>query len=134
MRAVEGSSDEVNDWVLVRCICAAVLLQSVPDLIENSLCNVNKIKRLKSFTNAAPHIFRMEKNRFGSCVGAHPSHWHCEKPSKIESQAIRSIRKMLSAALVNDLSLLILFTLHREFSIKSGTDCSFLPFCSKELD
>ena len=30
---------------------------------------------------------------------------------------------MCGAALVNTLSLLILFTLHREFSIKSGNDC-----------
>ena len=33
------------------------------------------------------------------------------------------IRTMCGAASVNSLSLVILFTLHREFSIKSGTDC-----------
>ena len=31
------------------------LVQAVPDLIENSLCNVNKVKRLKLFTDAVPH-------------------------------------------------------------------------------
>ena len=99
------------------------MLQSMPDLIENSLCNVNKIKRLRLFTDAAPHVLSSKKNRLESNSDVHLSHQHCEKPSNIESQAIRSIRKMLGAALVNNLSLLILLTLHREFLIKPGIDC-----------
>ena len=42
----------------------------------------------------------------------------------VGSEEILFVQKMCGAASVNNLSLLILFTLHREFSIKSGTDCS----------
>ena len=101
---------ELLDTSLLQQIQRTFELQSVPELIENSLWNVNKIKRLEFFTDAAPHIFRMKQIRLGSNVDAHPSHRRCEKPSKIGSQAILSTRKMFGAALVNNCSLLILFT------------------------
>ena len=63
--------------------------------------------------------FLNAKNRFGSNVDVRPSHRHCEKPSKIESQAILSTWMTFGAALVNNQSLSILFTLHRDFAIYS---------------
>ena len=95
----------------------------MPDLIKKSLCNVNKIKGLNFFNRRNTTQSSNEKIAWDLTLTS-IRHISIVKTSEIEPQAILSIWKMFGAALVNNLSFLILFTLHREFSIKSGTDCS----------
>ena len=72
-------------FCLCQCSIATLSLgtickvQSVPDLTDDSLCNVNKTKRLTLLTDAAPNTFQLKKKKTLLGIGL----WRSSVPSAL---------------------------------------------------